>query len=338
MIGTKLLVRAIVVIVAVVLAAIFLYLTLKPLCSCEHEGVSPTPAAASPDIIGALTWTQKADLPTPRAEIASAVLDGRIYIAGGFEANGDNSNVVEAYDPASGRWQRLAPLPEARDHAMAAAFGGKFYVFGGGGRGGTTSTVFSYDPATDAWSRRADMPLRRTAGGAAVLADRIVVAGGTGDSPATTMLYDPAADRWTAGPPLLASREHLAVVADGGRVYVIGGRWNNELRATNEVLDSTTGSWRRLADMPTARGGTSAGAVNGRIFVAGGEAFDPTRTFPQVEIYDPERDAWSAAPPLPTPRHGLAVQGLGNLLYVIGGGPTAGLSVSPRNEALGPTP
>jgi hypothetical protein len=39
-------------------------------------------------------------------------------------------------------------------------------------------------------------------------------------------------------------------------------------------------------------------------------------------------------PDLPTPRHGLAVQGVGNVLYVIGGGPTAGLSVAPQNEAL----
>jgi hypothetical protein len=119
-------------------------------------------------------------------------------------------------------------------------------------------------------------------------------------------------------------------------VYAIGGRWNDDLRSTAEVLDSPTGSWKRLADLPTARGGTAGGVAGGRVFVAGGEAFGPSRTFAQVEAYDPASDAWSAAPSLPTPRHGLAVQGLGDVLYVIGGGPEAGLSVSPRNEALAP--
>jgi hypothetical protein len=53
-----------------------------------------------------------------------------------------------------------------------------------------------------------------------------------------------------------------------------------------------------------------------------------------VEVYDPAADRWTAAPNLPTPRHGLAVQGFGDTLYAIGGGPTAGLSVDPHNEAL----
>jgi N-acetylneuraminic acid mutarotase len=131
--------------------------------------------------------------------------------------------------------------------------------------------------------------------------------------------------------------KHLAVVTAADRVYVIGGRWNNELKSMNEVLDSAAGAWRRLADLPTARGGTAGGFANGRIFVAGGEAFGPERTFPQVESYDPERDSWSTGSPLPTPRHGLAVQGMGDTLYVIGGGPAAGLSVSPANEALSPS-
>jgi N-acetylneuraminic acid mutarotase len=220
---------------------------------------------------------------------------------------------------------------------MAAALGGKLYVFGGSARGGPSASVFAYDPAANSWSRRADMPLRRTAGGAAVLENRIVVAGGTGDSPASTMVYDPVTDRWTLGPSLAAPREHLAVTGDGARVYVIGGRWGNELKATAESLDSLTGSWKRLADMPTARGGTSGGMVGGRVYVAGGEAFGPDRTFPQVEAYDPARDAWAPLPGLPTPRHGLAVQGSGTTLYVIGGGPTAGLSVSGRNEAINPS-
>jgi N-acetylneuraminic acid mutarotase len=291
-----------------------------------------------------MLWGGRAPLPTPRSEVASAVLDGKIYVIGGFNAQGQSSNVVEVYTPLGfgspdNHWERKASLPEGRDHPMAAAFGGKVYVFGGGA-GPATRSTFVYDPGSDSWSRGADMPFARTAGGAGVLGDRIIVAGGTGDSPATTMVFNPAANSWSTGPVLSEPREHLAVVAAVGRVYVIGGRWNDVLKSKNEVLDSPTGSWRLLAPMPTARGGTAAGVADGRIFVAGGEAFNPNRTFPEVEVYDTATDTWTSAPDLPTPRHGLAVQGATvrgiTEIYVIGGGETAGLSVSPANEALSP--
>jgi N-acetylneuraminic acid mutarotase len=261
------------------------------------------------------------------------VLDGRVYVIAGFNAQGQSSTTVEVYDPAADRWERRASLPQGRDHAMAAAFGGKVYVFGGNS-GGALRTVMAYDPARDTWTRVADMPFRRVAGGAAVLADRIVVAGGTGDSPETSMFYDPARDTWSTGPRLAEPREHLGMTAAGGKVYVLGGRWDDVLKARTEVLDSPGGSFRTLAPMPTARGGTAAGSVDGLVVVAGGEAFNPTRTFKEVEVYDPATDAWTKAPGMPTPRHGLAVQGVGGILYVIGGGPTAGLSVAPQNEAL----
>jgi hypothetical protein len=72
----------------------------------------------------------------------------------------------------------------------------------------------------------------------------------------------------------------------------------------------------------------------GRIYVLGGEAFGPDRTFRENEIYDPAADTWSTGPPMPAGRHGLTAQASGNALFVIAGGETAGLSVTGRNEAL----
>ncbi len=302
-------------------------------CSSDkaEEPVFDTTEPAVPQTAG--VWQQRAPLPTPRSEVASAVLDGRIYVIGGYIAQGSASTVVEVYDATADRWQRLGDLPAPRDHAMAAALDGRVYVFGGNS-GNEVSTVFAYDVAANRWSRLRDMPVRRAAGGTAVLNGRIVLAGGTGDAPTDTYVYNPGDDTWTKGNPIAAPREHLAMAAAGDRVYLVGGRWTNGLMSTNEVLDDVTGSWRMLAPLPTARGGTAAGSVDGKIVVAGGEAFDPTRTFPQVEVYDLASDSWSAAPDLPTPRHGLAVVGLEGVLYVIGGGPTAGLSVDAHNEAL----
>src|ERR687897_1600013 len=112
-------------------------------------------------------------------------------------------------------------MPAPRDHAMAAAHAGRLFLFGGG-FGQATRETFAYDPSSNAWTSLVVMPLRRTAGGAAVLGDRIVVVGGTGDDPEATMVFNPAAATWSLGPALPAPREHLAVTATSSVVYVIG--------------------------------------------------------------------------------------------------------------------
>ena len=59
------------------------------------------------------SWSAGTPLPAPRSEVATAVLDGRIYVAGGFgEPGGQILDSFVAYDPATDAWTDLAPLPE----------------------------------------------------------------------------------------------------------------------------------------------------------------------------------------------------------------------------------
>jgi N-acetylneuraminic acid mutarotase len=310
-----------------------LALGLPVLAACDGDDDEDPPGPGEPSVAGA--WSVAAGLPTPRSEVASAVLDGKIYIVAGFDARGNSTAVVEAYDPTSDTWERRSPIPGARDHAIAVAHEGRLYVFGGGA-GQARRESYLYDHRTDSWAPLPLMPLSRTAGGAATLGGTIVIAGGVGEDPEASLTFDTATGRWERGPLLSEPREHLAVMGDGATVYVVGGRWQNELKATNEALSSLTAGWRTLPDLPTPRGGTSGAVLDGKVYVAGGEAFGPTRTFAEVEFFDPATGRWSRAPDLPTPRHGLAAQAAGGRLYVIGGGPTAGLSVSPQNEVFEP--
>ena len=137
-------------------------------------------------------------------------------------------------------------------------------------------------------------------------------------------------------PGLPDPREHLGVASFGGRVYVLGGRGGGDLSATTEVFNPKKGSWRRLADMPTPRGGVAAGAVdNGFIVVPGGEGSQTeTGTFDEVEAYDVHHDRWLSLPPMPTPRHGLGVVGVENTLYTLSGGPRQGFAFSGAVEAI----
>jgi len=69
-------------------------------------------------------------------------------------------------------------------------------------------------------------------------------------------------------------------------IYAIsGGGWS--LFSTVRAYDPATNTWTKKADLPTARGGHSSVAVNGKIYVigGGGEYVGDTPT-EKVEEYD----------------------------------------------------
>jgi N-acetylneuraminic acid mutarotase len=81
------------------------------------------------------TWSAAlARMPTARSALASAVIGGRIYIAGGEFQDPTmmaTFRVVEAYNPASNTWATLPPLPVSRHGLAGGAIGNRFYVVGG---------------------------------------------------------------------------------------------------------------------------------------------------------------------------------------------------------------
>ena len=224
---------------------------------------------------------------------------------------------------------------------MAAGFDGEVVVAGGYvGPGLANPTDRAFALRDDAWEELPPMPAPRAAGGAAVVDGRLYVAGGVGPAgPATEALFfDPANGRWSTieGPP--TEREHLGVAGLDGELFVVGGRTGgigSNLDAA-EALDVADGSWRELAPMPTARGGSAAAATsNGFVVSAGGEA---DATFDEVEAYDVSADRWISLPPMPTARHGLGVVVVGTVVYTIAGGTVPGLSVSDAVEVIDVSP
>ena len=134
-------------------------------------------------------WERIADAPTARNSAAAAVIGGKIYVVGGRQmvkqADGRqrpvNVATLEVYDPASGRWESRAPMPQAQGGLAAAAHGGKLYAFGGE-QFVPDSKVFAegwvYDPASDRWSALPPMPTPRHGHGAAVVGQRLYLMGG----------------------------------------------------------------------------------------------------------------------------------------------------------------
>ena len=144
------------------------------------------------------TWTFKNPIPTGRGFTSGAVLDGKIYVIGGFPTHYTVTAANEMYDPATDQWTVMKPMPQARCGHATCTCNGKIYVFGGlhpSAYAYAKNNIYEYDPQTDIWTQKANMPYEIAAPGIAVLNDTIYLIGGTTNyyTPpiSTVMAYEP---------------------------------------------------------------------------------------------------------------------------------------------------
>jgi non-specific serine/threonine protein kinase len=273
--------------------------------------------------------------------MASAVLDGTIWVVGGLAAGSSPSARIEGYDPVINEWKSGPDLPLRLHHEVAVIYKGELVVIGGWiPKGSDPSAEVSgrvFALRDGRWVTLPSLHRPRAAGAAAVVGDRIVVVGGQADKRLvdTTEVFD--GKRWSVGKSIPTAREHVAAASDGRYVYVGGGRALSPDKNSPalERYEPATDSWQRLPDMPTARGGLGAAIVGGHLLAVGGES--PTGVFGEVESYSLAGKAWSRAPSMRTPRHGIAVAAIGRSLYALGGAPRPGhASASGTAEVLTP--
>lgn len=135
------------------------------------------------------------------------------------------------------------------------------------------------------------------------------------------LIYNPDVDSWNQGANLPGSGvENPAAAVLNGKLYVFGGSTSPFSGAVSNaaVYDPATNSWTSLADMPTARGGATAQAINGRIYVIGGMN-DQGASVGTVEVYNPSTNSWQTAPSLNNVRDNPGSAVLDGDIYVFGG-------------------
>jgi len=71
--------------------------------------------------------------------------------------------------------------------------------------------------------------------------------------------------------------------------------------------------------MPTPRTDLSTSALDGKIYVIGGDRGSIYQGIATVDVYDPATDTWTTAPDMPTPRVGPRTSVVDGKIYVIGG-------------------
>lgn len=200
-------------------------------------------------------WSVGAPAPYAAGSCCSAVINGKMYIAGGLVGvvsgvnNGFSTNAAAVYDPVANTWASLPPMPftvtNGINHAASATDGNKFYIFGGRDDDHEPAigynTVQIYDPASNTWvtsndagSTLSPLPQARGGMGKAVYynGDFYVmggetVSGGTGATANNVYnrvdIYNLASNTWRLGTPMPTARHGIFPVLRGNRIYVVGG-------------------------------------------------------------------------------------------------------------------
>jgi N-acetylneuraminic acid mutarotase len=126
-------------------------------------------------------WSSRSPIPLGRGFTSGAVVDGKIYIIGGFPDHYSVTASVQMYDPGQDTWSEMHEMPEARCAMAVCVNKRNIYVFGGiapNGYATAKNNIFVYDPENDSWTVKNPMPFEMAFCGIAAVEDTIYIMGG----------------------------------------------------------------------------------------------------------------------------------------------------------------
>ncbi len=263
------------------------------------------------------TWDTMASLPDILSLMPSAVYyppTNKIYVFGGEDIDGNNSNATRIYDITSNTWSAGANMPDVRSFAASGYVPatGMIYIVGGYNTGFVDSaqpTTWQYDPVLDSWTDlTATEPFPHPAGGMAsgVINDKLYIAGGRDAANQNINLnweYDPVAHTYTPKANMPGSQPNVrgsAIALDA--LFAFGG--GNPFLAPGSSATNAA----------SAAGGAAPGSAKvarDSAKTAPVRSFDPATikskplvptTTGRTDVYDPSVDQWTNSANMNTAR------------------------------------
>jgi hypothetical protein len=128
---------------------------------------------------------------------------------------------------------------------------------------------------------------------------------------------------WGTRANLLVANSEFALAEADGRIYVLGGYpFTGQSSRTVQVYSIAGDSWQLGPQLPQPNNHGMAAAVNGKIYLLGGQLTNDQQGETAVNtVYelDPAQGAWVAKAPMPTARSGGVAVALDGKIYVAGG-------------------
>jgi N-acetylneuraminic acid mutarotase len=219
--------------------------------------------------------------------------DGKVYRVGGMQPRnkpGESQDIhsvndVARFDPATGKWEALPPLPVPRSSHDVVVIGNTLIVVGGWTLKGKERTewpdsieLLDLSASTLTW-RRVPQPFKRRALIAAAVGGTVYVLGGFDEKSQVvrgSSIYDVASRTWSSGPDLpggamngfgpaaVVVRDTLYVSVDDGGLYRESGgtpAWIKVGQATPRIVHRLVADGDRVLIVGGAFGGKNSDLV-----------------------------------------------------------------------------
>ena len=131
---------------------------------------------------------------------------------------------------------------------------------------------------------------------------------------------------WGHRTGLIENNSEFALAESNGKLYVLGGyppqQGPNRTSRTVQIYDIANDSWERGPQLPQPNNHGMAAAVNGKIYLIGGQTTDDQQGATAVNTVwelDPAVGAWVAKAGMPTSRSGGVAVAHDGRIYVAGG-------------------
>ncbi|MBI3767484.1 MAG: hypothetical protein HY271_03195 [Deltaproteobacteria bacterium] len=245
-------------------------------------------------------WSPGRPIPATMLEPAAAVVDGKLYVFGGFVTTArawefPATTRVNVYDPVADTWSRAADMPAPVTHVNAVVVGHEVWLAGGfegDEPGRAVASVHRYDAVNDRWSDGPPLPEPVAGGTLALVEDAARV-----PRRALHYLGGFAPDRDTT----LAVHWALAFEDAAGEA---SDRAGANVASATETMTVAGSRWEPRAPLPAARGHLASAVVADRLYAIGGQRRHDTNPIDlaAVDAYDARTDTWTAVASLPTPR------------------------------------
>lgn len=232
--------------------------------------------------------------------------DGQVLVTGGL-TSGTYLTSVERYDPATGQFTWLNPMPAGRyRHTATLLLDGRVLVVGGFTTGGTvTNTTSIFNPSTGAWTAAAPTAVghafhtaTRLPNGQVVIVAGCQTAGSTLMGGTRVEIYDPPTNQWWQLTYLPLGRYgHRTVTLPNGNLFVVGGLYYDSYGSVPAYEISPAGAvTERPSPFPSRTSHLAFTLPDGKVLIAGG-----TTSGPMSELYDPATQQFTATANQPSP-------------------------------------
>ena len=142
----------------------------------------------------ALSSVECLDMPQAVRGPMVATYDNKVFVFGGWDAQGKPLCSTQIYDTTRGSWSSGSDTPDVCSLGAAVTLDDSIYVVGG-----NNCTCLKYHPASDTWTRLSQPQQKHRCAPAVVWRGSILVAGGVGSNGRSTVIeaYDPVTDTWS---------------------------------------------------------------------------------------------------------------------------------------------